>query len=64
MTLPIQVTFRNTEESDRIEVLVQKEAAKLEKFYPRIMNPACTGRRRNRRPPNISKLPLHTNTSS
>lgn len=38
MTLPIQVTFRNTEPSGRLEAVVHKEAAKLEKFYPRIMS--------------------------
>ena len=38
MTLPLQVTFRNLEASDRIEALVHKEVAKLEKFYPRIMS--------------------------
>ena len=38
MTLPIQITFRNTEPSDRIEAVVRKEAAKLEKFYSPIMS--------------------------
>jgi cold shock CspA family protein len=38
MTLPIQITFRNTEPSERVEAMVRKEAAKLEKFYPRIMS--------------------------
>jgi cold shock CspA family protein/ribosome-associated translation inhibitor RaiA len=38
MTLPIQITFRNVEASERLEALVRKEAAKLEKFYPRIMS--------------------------
>ena len=37
MTLPIQVTFRNLERSDRIEALVSKDA-KLEEFYRRIMS--------------------------
>jgi len=38
MILPIQITFRNIEPSDRIEARVRKEAAKLEKFYSRIMS--------------------------
>ena len=38
MTLPIQITFRNTEHSDRIEAKVRQEAAKLEKFYSPIMS--------------------------
>jgi cold shock CspA family protein/ribosome-associated translation inhibitor RaiA len=38
MTLPIQITFRNIEQSDRIEAMVRKEAAKLEKFYSAIMS--------------------------
>jgi len=33
MIVPIQITFRNTERSDRIEAKVRKEAAKLERFY-------------------------------
>lgn len=38
MTLPIQITFRNTKPSERIEEVVRREAGKLEKFYPRIMS--------------------------
>lgn len=38
MTLPIQITFRNTEHSDRIEATVRQEAAKLDKFYSPIMS--------------------------
>lgn len=38
MTLPIQITFRNIEPSERIEAVVRKEAAKLEKFYSGIMS--------------------------
>jgi len=36
MLLPVQVTFRNIEDSANLEELVQKEAAKLEQFYDRI----------------------------
>ena len=38
MTLPIQITFRNTEHSERIEAKVRQEAAKLDKFYSPIMS--------------------------
>lgn len=38
MILPIQITFRNVEPSDRIEAQVREEAAKLEKFYSPIMS--------------------------
>jgi hypothetical protein len=38
MVLPLQVTFRNLEHSGRIEQEVQREAAKLEKFYNRIIS--------------------------
>ncbi|MBZ5608275.1 MAG: HPF/RaiA family ribosome-associated protein [Acidobacteriia bacterium] len=38
MTLPIQITFRNTEHSDRIEAKIRQEAAKLDKFYSPIMS--------------------------
>ena len=38
MTLPIKITFRNIEPSDRVEAAVRKEAAKLEKFYSAIMS--------------------------
>src|SRR5579863_1300998 len=38
MTLPIQITFRKLEPSERIKVKVLREAAKLEKFYPAIMS--------------------------
>jgi len=33
MTLPIQISFRNIEHSDRIEAQIRKEAAKLDQFY-------------------------------
>ena len=51
MTLPIQITYRNIEASDRIEALVRKLAAKLDKFYRGIMScrvviEAPEGRRR------------------
>jgi cold shock CspA family protein len=36
MLLPVQVTFRNIAGSAGLEELVQKEAAKLERFYDRI----------------------------
>jgi cold shock CspA family protein len=36
MLLPVQVTFRNMEDSGKLEALVEKEAAKLERFYDRI----------------------------
>ncbi len=36
MLIPAQVTFRNMKEVDGLEALVQKEAAKLERFYDRI----------------------------
>lgn len=36
MLLPVQVTFRNIEDHAGIEDYVQKEAAKLERFYSRI----------------------------
>jgi cold shock CspA family protein/ribosome-associated translation inhibitor RaiA len=38
MTLPIQITFRNTEQSDRIEAKIREEALKLDKFYSPIMS--------------------------
>jgi len=38
MTLPLQITFRNIEHSDRIEAKVREEAAKLERFYSPIMS--------------------------
>ncbi len=36
MLLPVQVTFRNIEDHSGLEDYVQKEAAKLERFYNRI----------------------------
>ena len=36
MLLPVQVTFRNIEDSGGMEEMVRKEAAKLERFYHRI----------------------------
>jgi len=36
MLLPVQVTFRNVKDLAGLEELVQKEAAKLERFYDRI----------------------------
>lgn len=36
MLLPVQVTFRNIAEDEGLEELVQREAAKLERFYNRI----------------------------
>ncbi len=36
MLLPVQVTFRNLQDSAGLEEIVQKEAAKLERFYDRI----------------------------
>jgi len=36
MLLPVQVTFRNMEDLAGLEEMVQKEAAKLERFYDRI----------------------------
>lgn len=36
MLLPVQVTFRNVEDPAGLEDLVQKEAAKLDRFYDRI----------------------------
>lgn len=36
MLLPVQVTFRNIEKHSGLEDYVQKEAAKLERFYNRI----------------------------
>jgi len=38
MILPIQITFRNLEHSDRIEAKIRQEAAKLENFYSPIMS--------------------------
>jgi len=38
MTVPIQITFRNIEHSERIEAKVRQEAANLEKFYSPIMS--------------------------
>ena len=37
MQLPLQVTFRNMEASEAVEQAVQEKAAKLERFYDRIM---------------------------
>ena len=36
MLLPVQVTFRNMKDLAGLEEMVQKEAAKLERFYDRI----------------------------
>ena len=36
MLLPVQVTFRNVDDVTGLEDLVQKEAAKLDRFYDRI----------------------------
>ena len=36
MLLPVQVTFRNMDDATGLEDLVQKEAAKLDRFYDRI----------------------------
>lgn len=36
MLLPVQVTFRNIEDSAGLEDLVRKEAAKLDRFYDRV----------------------------
>jgi len=36
MLLPVQVTFRNIKDPAGLEEMVQKEAAKLERFYDRI----------------------------
>jgi len=36
MLLPVQVTFRNMDDVTGLEELVQKEAAKLDRFYDRI----------------------------
>ena len=36
MLLPVQITFRNIEDSARLEKVIQDEAAKLERFYDRI----------------------------
>jgi ribosome-associated translation inhibitor RaiA len=38
VVLPIQITFRNMDHSDRIEKKIQKEAAKLDRFYDRIIS--------------------------
>lgn len=38
MTLPVQITFRNIEHSDRIEAKVRREVARLERFYSPIMS--------------------------
>ncbi len=37
MQLPLQVTFRNMEPSEAVERAVREKAAKLERFYERIM---------------------------
>jgi len=38
MVMPLQITFRNLDRSDRIEEEIREEATKLEKFYGRIMS--------------------------
>lgn len=38
MTVPIQITFRNIEPSDRVEATIRKQVVKLGRFYARIMS--------------------------
>jgi hypothetical protein len=38
MTLPIQITFRHMNASPALEAAVGKEARKLARFFPRVMN--------------------------
>ncbi len=38
MTLPVQVTYRNVAHSEKLEALVNKEAAKLKRFFDRIVS--------------------------
>jgi cold shock CspA family protein/ribosome-associated translation inhibitor RaiA len=38
MILPVQVTFRNVQSSEAVEARIREEAAKLDKFYDRIMS--------------------------
>jgi cold shock CspA family protein len=37
MILPVQVTFRNTPHSDRVEELIREQAADLDRYYNHIM---------------------------
>ena len=36
MILPVQITYRNLEESSEVEQWIHEEAAKLDKYYRRI----------------------------
>ncbi len=36
MELPVQITFRNMEQSDAVTARIREEAAKLDEFFPRI----------------------------
>lgn len=38
MQLPLQITFRDMERSDAVEVAIREKAAKLERFYDKIMS--------------------------
>ena len=38
MQLPIQITFRNMKSSEAVEARIREEAAKLEKFYDRLIS--------------------------
>lgn len=36
MELPVQITYRNMDPSDAVTARIETEAAKLDKFFPRI----------------------------
>lgn len=38
MKIPIQITFRHLPQSDALEARIREKAAKLERFFPRIMS--------------------------
>lgn len=38
MELPVQITFRDTPESDSIKSLIEEECQKLDHFFPRILS--------------------------
>lgn len=38
MTVPLQITFRNIEQSDRVKATIRKQLVKLGRFYSRIVS--------------------------
>ena len=46
MEVPLDVTFRNMDPSPSVQQIVREKAAKLERFFDRIVNCHVTSRRR------------------